>query len=321
MEPSSDHKRETHEMIESATVARMYYVDGRTKSEIAKALLLSRFRVARILERALEKGLVEVRFNYPSRQIDIALSSRLQQHLALQHCAVVSAPDANREALLAELGKAASTVLTEMTTAQDVLGFAWARAMEAMVPELHDLPAQAVVQLAGAYPGAGHAPTSIDLVRDIGRATGIPVYAYYAPLLATDIAAANAIKRQTDFLAAQEMVKHVTIGVIGIGAWSAGASSIYDTINTATAAEIAAQGVVAEASGTTIDERGNEISTDASKRCIGVTSAELIAIPTVVAVVFGVQKAKAIRAAVRGGYINGIVTHASLAEELLALPA
>ncbi len=190
-----------------------------------------------------------------------------------------------------------------------------------MVPELGDLPAQAVVQLAGAYPGAGHGPTSIDLVRDIGRPPGIPVYAYYAPLLATDPAAADAIKRQIDFLAAQVMLKNVTIGVIGLGAWSAGGSSIYDALDTATAADIAAQGVVAEASGTTIDARGHEVSTEASRRCIGATGAELIAIPSVIGVVFGVQKVTAVRAAVRGGYVNGIVTHASLAKELLALPA
>ena len=41
------------------------------------------------------------------------------------------------------------------------------------------------------------------------------------------------------------------------------------------------------------------------------------AIPEVLAIAYGKAKAPAVRAAVRGGLVNGLVTHASLARTLL----
>jgi len=41
--------------------------------------------------------------------------------------------------------------------------------------------------------------------------------------------------------------------------------------------------------------------------------------PEVIAIAYGPKKAPAVRAAIRGGYVGGLVTHASLASALLAL--
>jgi DNA-binding transcriptional regulator LsrR (DeoR family) len=49
-----------------------------------------------------------------------------------------------------------------------------------------------------------------------------------------------------------------------------------------------------------------------------VTPGEVLAkIPSVIAVAYGVSKSAAVRAAIRGGMIHGLVTHTSLARALL----
>ena len=49
-----------------------------------------------------------------------------------------------------------------------------------------------------------------------------------------------------------------------------------------------------------------------------VTPGEMLAkIPSVIAVAYGVPKVAAVRAAIRGGMIHGLVTHASMARALL----
>ena len=50
---------------------------------------------------------------------------------------------------------------------------------------------------------------------------------------------------------------------------------------------------------------------------IGIDATQMQAIPEVVAIVYGIAKAPAARAAVRGGLVDALVTHASLARTLI----
>ena len=54
-----------------------------------------------------------------------------------------------------------------------------------------------------------------------------------------------------------------------------------------------------------------------AKRIIGITGADLAGMRTVLAVAYGDEKAEAVRAALHGGLVSGLVTHASLARQLL----
>jgi DNA-binding transcriptional regulator LsrR (DeoR family) len=76
----------------AATIARRFYFDGATKGEIAAELGLSRFKVARILERARSTGLVRIELHYEG-ELDLELSLRLGRHLGLRRCLVVDSGD------------------------------------------------------------------------------------------------------------------------------------------------------------------------------------------------------------------------------------
>ena len=79
-------------LVLSATVARRYYLDGRSKVQIADELGLSRFKVARLLDLARETGLVRIEIGHPG-SIDVDLSARLQQAFGLERAVVVITPD------------------------------------------------------------------------------------------------------------------------------------------------------------------------------------------------------------------------------------
>ena len=55
------------ELFQRAVIARRYYLEGRTRVEIAEEFGLSRFKVARMLEEALESGMVEITIHDPGR--------------------------------------------------------------------------------------------------------------------------------------------------------------------------------------------------------------------------------------------------------------
>src|SRR3712207_496534 len=61
-------------LVLSASVARRYYLDGRSKTEIADEFGLSRFKVARLIETARATGLVRIEIGHRGL-IDVVLRS------------------------------------------------------------------------------------------------------------------------------------------------------------------------------------------------------------------------------------------------------
>src|SRR4051812_37229493 len=133
-------------LVLSATVARRYYVDEASKSDIAAELGLSRFKVARLLDHARATGLVRIELDYRG-ELNLDLSARLGTAYGLRHSIVVDAGEDDQDGLCANLGRAAAELLTEIITAEDVLGLAWARSLMAMRTSLSRLAPCSVVQL------------------------------------------------------------------------------------------------------------------------------------------------------------------------------
>src|SRR3954453_2582356 len=133
----------------AASVARRYYLEDRSKIEIAEELGLSRFKVARLLDIARESGLVHIEIRHPGH-IDVDLSAQLQDRFGLQHSIVVDTANDDAESLRRQLGRAAAQLLGEIITPDDVIGLAWARTVSAMARALPQLPGTPVVQLSGA---------------------------------------------------------------------------------------------------------------------------------------------------------------------------
>jgi DNA-binding transcriptional regulator LsrR (DeoR family) len=166
----------------AATIARRYYFDGASKSEIAAEVGLSRFKVARVLERARSTGLVRIELHYEG-EIDLELSVRLAHRLGISRCLVIDTPDQDETHLRAALGRVAAGLLAETTTSDDVLGLAWSRTLMAMQSSLTGLAPCAVVQLSGALSRPDVDEGSIELVRRVARIAGGPAYCFYAPMI------------------------------------------------------------------------------------------------------------------------------------------
>src|SRR5919107_4862937 len=109
------------QLVLTASVARRYYLDGRSKVEIADEFALSRFKVARLLELARSSGLVRIEIG-SAGAVDVELSGRLQDAYGLLHAIVVNTVDDHAATLHTVVGRAAAELLTEIVTADDVVG-------------------------------------------------------------------------------------------------------------------------------------------------------------------------------------------------------
>lgn len=304
------------QLVLTASVARRYYLDGRSKVEIAEEFALSRFKVARLLDDARSSGLVRIEIGHPG-VVDVELSGLLMDALRLQHCVVTDTPDEHPAAMREHLGAAAAELLTEIVTPDDVLGLSWARSVSAMATALRELATVPVVQLTGALARPGVDDSSIELVREVARVSGGPAYFFYAPMAVPDAATARALRRQPEVERAFSLIGSVTKAVAGVGAWEPEQSTLYDATGEAERADLARRGVCADVSGVLLDVHGDPVPADLTERMIGITAEQMRRVPEVIGIVYGTAKVQAVLAAVRGGLVDSLVTHSTMAKALI----
>jgi DNA-binding transcriptional regulator LsrR (DeoR family) len=304
------------QLVLTASIARRYYLDGRSKLDIAEEFNLSRFKVARLLESARASGLVHVEIRHPGN-VDVELSGRLQEAYGLTHAVVVDTLATDAASLREQIGRAAADLLAEVVTADDVLGLGWARSLIAMSAALTRLPACPVVQLTGALSRPDVDGSSIELVRDVARIGGGEAYFFYAPMIVPDATTAAVLRRQPDVARALERAGTVTKAVVGLGSWDPPYSTVWDAITPEERADLSRRGVLADVSGVVLDADGKPVRAPLADRLIGIDADQLQRIPDVLALVYADEKVAATRAAVRGGYVTSLVTHTSLARALV----
>jgi len=303
----------------AALVARRYYLDGRSKVEIAGELGLSRFKIARLLDMARDSGLVRIEIGHPGL-IDVDLAAQIMDRFGLKHAVVLDIQEDQAVSMRRHLGQVAAELLAEVIAPEDVLGVAWSRAVGAMARALPRLSSVPVVQLTGALSMPDDDHSSIDVVRDVARAAGGPAYVFYAPFTVPNAATAHALRHQRDVARAFDQLPRVTKAVVGLGLWAPGQSTIYDTAPERDRRTLSRLGVCGEVSGVFLSADGKPVHTDLTERMIGINAEQMRAIPEVTVIAYGAAKVPAAHAALGGGLITGFVTHKTFAQSLLDTP-
>lgn len=306
----------SQEMTQIALVARRYYLEGRSKVEIAREFGLSRFKVARLLERGRDEGIVRIEINEPAH-VDLELSRAVEQAYPVKRALILASADGGAQGDYAALGRAAAELLGGMVTADDVLGISWGRTVNALVDKLPALPSCDVVQLVGGLPDSDLSVNAVDLIRRVRQRTGGQVYAMHAPLLVDDVDTAARLRRERHIAPAMTMLPRVTKAVVGIGAWHPPSSSLRQAMPSDERMLVNDRGACADICASVFDREGTAIYPQLESRAMAITSAQLMAVPHVIAVAGGAEKAAAVRAAALSGCIDTLVADTSAVQAMV----
>jgi DNA-binding transcriptional regulator LsrR (DeoR family) len=301
------------ENLQVGLIARRYFLEGRSKVEIAAEYGISRFKVARILETALAEGTVRIEINVPGH-LDIELSDRLREAYGLQHSLVLDTPD-DDETRRGELGRAVGQLLSEIVTAQDMLGVGWGRTLASMSDGLTRLAPCPVVQMSGVVGSVS--ANSMELLRRLTGISGGPAFPIYAPLLVSDAATARGLRQQAGIKAAFARFGHITKAAIAVGSWNPPNSQLHDIMSAHERAAMRDHGVQADISATLLSGSGEPLAPEIDARSVAISAEQLRQIPEVIAVAGGADKADAVTAVLQGGYATSLVTDVHLARLLL----
>ncbi len=215
----------TEEVRLAVHIARQYFLEDKSKVAIADELGLSRFKVARLLDRARSEGIVTIKIANPD-QFDRDLSARLASDLGVPNV-LVTDPVLPTSAL-ADVAALAAAHLRTVVTADGVLGVAWSRATRALSEQLAGLPPCTVAQLCGVMPEPDREEHNVELVRRAARACGGKAVTFYAPLVLPDAATAKTLRGQPGIADAFALCDDLSVAVIAVGQWEPRSSTVYD---------------------------------------------------------------------------------------------
>ena len=297
-----------------AAVARAHYLQDRSRVDISESLGISRFKVARLLTRAREEGLVTIDIHDWGLP-DVELGLRLQKKLGLAHCQVVRS-HGDDETVRHQIGAVAARALGETLREDEVLGVTWGRTLTATASQLQHLPRLSVVQLTGFVAG-DLASSPIEVVRQASQRSGGDVHPIFSPLIVDDADTAQSLRRHPDIRAAIELFPAVTTALLSVGAWNPPDSQIRDVLGIDDLANALSKGCIGDIAGILFREDGTLVDPAFQERCVSIAYEQLQKVPRVVAVAGGAAKADAIRTVSKAGLITELFTDHTLAEAIL----
>lgn len=304
-------------------VAVWYYEDNLEQSVIAERIGKSRSMISRMLQEAREQGLVEIRVTYPLKQ-DVALEAKLCETFQLSGAWVLAEPPTNdRATLLRRLGRLGARCLHEKLRDGIQIGIGWGASLHQLVRSVYkvQLNDARVIQIMGA---AGHSDPIIDgseLASWLAQKLGANHRFLPAPLFVETAAVAQSLLNERAIAETLSLARNVDIHLVGIGAIDSRLSGLYRTgyFNEQDMNAHRAAGAVGDLIGRFIGPEGQTLDIDANHCVIGLDLEALRQTSTVIGVAGGDAKAPAILAALKGQYLDVLVTDAITATQVLDL--
>lgn len=298
-----------------AQVARLTYDEGLPHTHVAARLGISRFKVARYLDRARVEGVVSITI-HDAGLPDPELSARLMEALGLESCLVIRS-HGDQDNVRKQIGAAAAALLSTTVSEDEVLGLTWGRTLTSTASQITTLPRVTVVQLTGFVSGE-HGASPIEIIRGTAQRAGGIVYPIFSPLFVQDADTADALKQHPDIAQAMALFPAVTTAVLSVGSWDPSITQVPDVLPTEDVERAVSRGCVADIAGILVRADGSLVDTDFQLRCVSITYDQLTAVPRVIAVAGGAAKASAVCAVTNAGLVTSLVVDHELAEKVLA---
>lgn len=303
-------------------IARMYYEYGLDQQEIADRVGLSRSRISRMLTRARETGIVQVTISDPFGQ-ESELALRLQTRFGLKRAVVCPVPRSSRRPLAWHLGQAAARLLKEIVRHNDTIGICGGTTMLQVARALRPVrrAGVSVVQLEGTLSGKGEALIhGNEIALLCAKAFGATPCFLSVPAIVEHAAVKEALVSDRNLSRVLEMGKAANLAVFSVGRPDKSSILVQAGYFSPEGMEaLVARGAVGDLCSRFFAEDGSICDEALDQRTIGLDLQEFARKDFSVAVAGGSHKVAGIRGALRGRFMNVLVTDEATARELLRM--
>jgi len=303
---------------DAARAAWLYYIAQNTQDEIAEKMGVSRQAAQRLVALATRERLVKFRLDHPIARC-MALAQRLKDRYGLDFCEVTLVDPTSEDPALGIAEVAAAEMEKYLKSEKPiVMALGTGREIRGAVDQVSRMncPHHKIVSLVGSLAPDGSANVN-DPITVIGDATRAPRHPLALPVLATS-------KEERDIICAQKPIRRnialaqsADVAFVGVGELNDTPPLLSDGFITRTELDdLQAAGGAGEIIGWAFDDDGVLISFQTNDRVASVPLRQPPDKP-IIGVARGPNKVRAIRGALAGRWITGLITDETTALTLL----
>ncbi|HKJ94651.1 MAG TPA: sugar-binding transcriptional regulator [Gammaproteobacteria bacterium] len=302
-------------------IAVLYYVENHTQEEISRRLDLSRAKVGRLLKRAHEEGVVEVRVRHHPA-VSANLEHQLIERFGLER-ALIAIDHKDNDVQRAAVASLVANHLNRTLTDGAIVAVGMGRNVGAVADNVF-APTEKNCTFVCAIGGslrAGEYMNPDHICRRLAGCFGAESETLYAPALVDDKELRAALLRNDTVKQTLDRARRADIALVGVGDMSEDSNMVrMGWFSPREISEARLSGTVGDVMGYNfIDIYGEPAVLPIQDRIIGLTVSELRRIPDVVAIASENTKAASIVGALRSGVIKTLATSATNAHSIIKL--
>lgn len=314
-----DARRMAYDMRQLLEVARMYHVEKLSQQEISEQLGLSRPKVSRVLSEAEEQGIIQVTIVDPTRDT-AELAQRLIERFGLKDAFVADTVGLSGSKAFEALGRAGAEYLVRLLNPQDVLGVAWGRTTLEIARQMPEWPVReaTVASLIGCPYENALDEDVFEVARMLARKLQAALHILYTPVIVSSPEARDVYLADAHTAAAMKQIDYCNIAICCIGNfWRRGRLYRSGYVTPEKFDELTKRGAVGCVCAHFYDKDGRPVDDELDSRAIAITLDALKEKAWSIGVSMGLEKIDAIMGALRGGFINVLITESDTAKALL----
>lgn len=304
--------------------ARLYYRLNLTQDEVGKRLGISRYKVGRLLDRAVREDAVRIEIVHQADRL-VALEDGLVELFRLRGAVVVDVPGTGiaeeDEQLARERVALAAAQQLESLHPTGAIGVSWGRTMRELAARLRPgwTHATDIIQLNGAISRSARPTRAQDVVERFGTTTGAAIRLMPAPAIVGSAELRRDLEADPAIAATLAAARDAQTAVFGMGVLGPDSAHVASgCIDDEEVAALTAAGGVGDVLGRFLALDGSIAMPALDERTVGLPLSELRSKALTVGVVAGAGRGPIALAALRAGCIRVLVADEATALWVLA---
>lgn len=308
---------------------KLYYEENRGQQEIADLLGVSRVSISRMLQSGRELGLVKIQIVPPSHLTYTEMEKDLERLYGLKEAVVVeNSPLATAYDHLSELNAKAVGLLENYLHDNDVVGVSMGNTLHNVCngtnSSVYTIKCTFVPIVGGISSGRSATMNvhSNQTAMNFARFFGGEYVEFFAPAIFQDLAVLKGFMNEAPMQSVLQYYHKVKTVIMGIGTPNRAGSTMIRAgyITQEQLQEMVRQGVVGDLSLQFFDKDGNtDRFREFNARVTGMPLRQLRKVENRICIGSGGHKAEAVHGAIRGGFINILVTDQECAIKLIKM--
>ncbi|MDR2878484.1 MAG: sugar-binding transcriptional regulator [Fusobacteriales bacterium] len=303
-----------------STICKMYYYDELTQNQIADILKIERTKISRLIKKAKKTGIVKIVISETFLE-QLEIETKLKKKYGLKEVQLVSTD----ENTLASIAETAHTYIQRAAQEKETVGITWGKTIhEFSIYKSLDVSCRIdFIPLLGGYGNLRDYMSINSMIYTLSSSYNGEPYFLESPLVVDNSEMKRQIVNSRYFQNIIKKWSELRITVVGIGSlekssnifWELGLPELRGVGSIQK--EIKKQKAVGEICSRIYNINGEIIKTKLDDRIIGIDLPELKKIEYSVGIASGKEKTEAIYGALKGKFINVLITDIETGKKLL----